>query len=123
MKKLSFFKKIFRKKRRPIKRVYKKRRPVSVKKKPIKKIKKERPIGIITHYFPRVKAGVVKLRSSLKLGDRIHIKGHTTDFTQDVTSMQINHVPIKMAKRDQEIGLWIISRVRKKDIVYKFKRR
>jgi hypothetical protein len=80
---------------------------------------KEKVIGIVTHYFPKVSAGVVKLKAPLALGDNIRIKGHTTDFTQTVTSMQINHVPIQRAKRGEEIGLLVNSRVRKNDVVYK----
>ena len=59
-------------------------------------------IGEITHYFPHVKAGVIKVaKSGLALGDEVHIKGHTSDFRQKITSMQINNVPIKAAKKGQ----------------------
>jgi translation elongation factor EF-Tu-like GTPase len=100
----------------------KKTSPKKTKKKTLttKSIKpKEKLIGIVTHYFPKVSAGVVKLKASLALGDNIRIKGHTTDFTQTVTSIQINHLPIKKAKKGQEIGLLVNSRVRKNDLVYK----
>lgn len=80
---------------------------------------KPKPIGKITHYFPRVMAGVVKLSAPLSIGDSIYIKGHTTDFKQTVTSIQIDRVPIKQAKKGQEIGLLVISRVRRGDKVYK----
>ena len=76
-------------------------------------------IGKFTHYFPQVKAGVLKLKAPLKAGDTIRIKGHTTDFTETVISMQINHLPIEEAKKGQEIGLSVSSRVRRGDIVYK----
>jgi len=74
-------------------------------------------IGIITHYFPRVRAAVVKLNAPLKIGDTIKVKGHTTDFIQTITSMQIDRVPITLAKKGQEIGLMVNSRVRQHDIV------
>ncbi|MCM8795965.1 MAG: hypothetical protein NC928_04725 [Candidatus Omnitrophica bacterium] len=80
---------------------------------------KKKIIGIVTHYFPKVRAAVVKLKSPLSIGESIKIKGHTTDFTQTVTSMQINHVPILQAKKGQEIGLLVDSRVREHDIIYK----
>jgi len=111
------------------KRVVKKTKPKKSKR--IKKLKpslkitkkitktKEKVVGIVTHYFPKVSAGVIKLKAPLALGDNIKIKGHTTDFTQTVTSMQINHVPIQKAKRGEEIGLLVNSRVRKNDLVYK----
>lgn len=76
-------------------------------------------IGAITHYFPHVNAAVIKLKSSLKIGDIIRIKGHTTDFQETITSMQINRVPITEAKSGDEIGLLVNSRVRAGDTVYK----
>lgn len=89
------------------------------KKAPAIKRKKENIIGVVTHYFPKVNAGVIKLKSPLKVGDTIKIKGHTTDFTQTITSMQIDHVPINEAKKGDEIGLLVNSRVRRRDKVIK----
>jgi translation elongation factor EF-1alpha len=77
-------------------------------------------VGIVTHYFPKVKAGVIKLsRGEIAVGDALHIKGHTTDFKQKVTSIEIDHVPIKKAKKGNEIGLLVKRRVRGGDIVFK----
>jgi len=80
---------------------------------------KENIIGEVTHYFPKVRAAVIKLKAPLATGDTVKIKGHTTDFQQNITSMQIEHVPINQAKKGQEIGLLVDSRVRQHDIVYK----
>jgi hypothetical protein len=117
-KKVSVKKK--RKVLRRAKRVVKKARK-KIKKAAVTKIKKpkEKIIGIVTHYFPKVMAGVVKLKAPLSVGDKIKIKGHTTDFTQEVTSMQIDHVPITKGKIGDEIGLLVNSRVRTNDRVYK----
>lgn len=76
-------------------------------------------IGVITHYFPKVRAAVIKLKTPLSVGDSVKIKGHTTDFAQQVTSLQIDRVPIQTAKKGQEIGLLVESRVRRKDLVLK----
>ncbi len=76
-------------------------------------------IGKITHYFPHVNAAVIKLKLPLKIGDAIHIKGHTTDIKETVTSIQINRTPITAAKKGDEIGLLVASRVRGGDKVYK----
>lgn len=76
-------------------------------------------IGKITHYFPKVMAGVIKLSGPLTLGDVIKIKGHTTDITQTVTSIQIDRSPITAARKGQEIGLLVNARVRRRDAVYK----
>jgi len=102
-------------KRRVTKKKVTKKRPAG---KPVKKIK-EGIIGQVTHYFPKVRAAVIKLKAPLVVGDVIKIKGHTTDFQQNITSMQIDHVPVNQAKKGQEIGLLVDSRVRQHDIVYK----
>lgn len=87
--------------------------------KPVIKKPKENVVGKVTHYFPRVRAAAIKLKVALKLGDRVRIKGHTTDFTQEITSLQIDRQSITQARRGQEIGLLVDSRVRRKDIVYR----
>ncbi|MCM8781558.1 MAG: hypothetical protein NC828_00655 [Candidatus Omnitrophica bacterium] len=101
---------------RPKKKVTKK----SVAQKKVKPTIKTREniIGVVTHYFPKVNAAAIKLKAPLKIGDAIKIKGHTTDFSQTVTSMQINRVPITSARKGQEIGLLVNSRVRRNDLVY-----
>lgn len=112
-------------KRKPVKKplrkkTAKKTRPKKITKKPAKgKKRKENLIGIITHYFPKVSAAVIKLKAPLTVGDTIKIKGHTTDFTEPVNSIQIDRVPITAAKKGQEIGLLVNSRVRQHDKVYK----
>ena len=74
-------------------------------------------VGTVTHYFPHVQAAVIKLKKPLSVGNTIRIKGKTTDFEQKVESMQIDHVPIQAAKKGDEIGLRVTSRVREHDIV------
>jgi translation elongation factor EF-Tu-like GTPase len=87
-------------------------------KKPTKK-QEGNLIGSITHYFPHVQAAVIKLKGPLKMGDTVKIKGHTTDLTQIITSMQIDRIDISNAKKGDEIGLQVSSRVRQNDKVYK----
>ncbi|MFA5115874.1 MAG: hypothetical protein WC486_01170 [Candidatus Omnitrophota bacterium] len=104
--------------------VKKARKPVRAAKKkavsaPKKKAEKGVVVGIITHYFPKVRAAVIKLKAPLSAGDTIRVKGHTTDFTESVNSIQIDRVPINTAKKGQEIGLLVNSRVRQHDLVYK----
>lgn len=105
------------KRKTPAKRVVKKK--AAKKKAPVIKKAKEKVIGIVTHYFPHVRAAVIKLKTPLTVGDSIKIKGHTTDFTQTITSMQINHVVVSQAKKGDEIGLLVNSRVRQHDVAYK----
>jgi putative protease len=78
-------------------------------------------IGKITHFFPHVNAAVIALKAPLKVGDQIRVKGHTTNLTENVSSMQIDHKPINEAKKGDEIGLLVTSRVRAGDTVYKEK--
>lgn len=101
--------------RKPIKKRPLKKKVVAVKK------AKENIIGLVTHYFPHVNAAVIKLKAPLAVGDTIKVKGHTTDFTQTISSMQINRTPINQAKKGDEIGLLVNSRVRQHDMVYKVK--
>jgi hypothetical protein len=124
VKKRVLKRKITRKKsiKRPAKKKILKKRPVkktTKKKKITPKKAKENIIGKVTHYFPHVRAAVIKLKAPLKVGDVIKIKGHTTDFTQSITSLQIDRVPITEAKKGQEIGLLVDSRVRQHDEVFK----
>ncbi|MEA3305351.1 MAG: hypothetical protein U9R52_00895 [Candidatus Omnitrophota bacterium] len=81
---------------------------------------KETLMGKVTHYFPRVKAGAIMLKSgTLILGDTIHIKGRTTNFKQKIKSMEIDRNPINKASKGREIGILLKSRVRINDSVYK----
>ncbi|MBU0548461.1 MAG: translation elongation factor-like protein [Candidatus Omnitrophica bacterium] len=73
----------------------------------------------MTHYFPHVQAAVIKLKGPLVIGDTVKIKGHTTDLNQVIASMQIDRVDISSAKKGDEIGLQVSSRVRQNDKVYK----
>lgn len=75
-------------------------------------------IGKVTHFFDKISVAVVKLSGSLKKGDKIRIKGATTDFEQEVESMQIDKQEIAEAKKGQEIGLKVKDRVRNNDTVY-----
>jgi len=76
-------------------------------------------VGRVTHYFPHVNAAVIKLEAALSAGETIHIKGHSTDFKQLISSMQIDNNPVESAKKGDEIGLLVKERVRIHDIVYR----
>lgn len=79
----------------------------------------EKLIGKVTHYFTKISVGVIELEDTVKVGDTIHIKGATTDFTQQIESMQIEHESINEAKAGQSIGLKVNESVRENDKVYK----
>lgn len=79
----------------------------------------EKEIGKITHYYGHLSVGIVELSDALKVGDTIHIKGHTSDFNQTVDSMQIEHVNVSEAKPKDVIGIKVNQKVHPNDKVYK----
>ena len=76
-------------------------------------------VGKVTHYYTKLGVGVVKLSETLKVGDKIRIKGATTDFEQTVESMQVETDKIEEGKKGQSIGLKVKDHVRANDVVYK----
>ncbi len=76
-------------------------------------------IGEVTHYFNDIDVGIIKLQDKLEAGDRIRIKGSTTDFEQDVESMEIDQEKVQEAGKGESIGLKVKERVREDDEVYK----
>ena len=76
-------------------------------------------IGKVTDFFARPVVAGVELTAPLKLGDKIHIKGHTTDMEFSIDSMQINNVDVTQAKAGDAVGIKVSERVRRGDIVYK----
>jgi putative protease len=76
-------------------------------------------VGKVTHYFSRIGVGAITLSGELKLGDRIKIKGATTDFEQLVESMQIEGKPVERAGPGDSVGLKLKERAREGDIIYK----
>lgn len=80
----------------------------------------EERIGIIVNYFSRISVAAIQIESnSLSVGDRIRIKGATTDFTQEIESMEIDRTPVNSASKGQDVGIKVKSRVRLNDTVYK----
>ena len=80
----------------------------------------EKKIGVISHYFGKISvAGIDVEKGKLETGDTIHIKGHTTDFTQMIKSMQIDLQSVELAKKGDSIGIKVTERVREHDEVYK----
>lgn len=79
-------------------------------------------IGVVTHYFSHLLVAVVKLEAAtLRVGDTIHFRGHTTDFKQRVDSLQVNHAPVPEVGPNDDFGLKVREHAREHDIVYKVK--
>jgi len=76
-------------------------------------------IGVVFTYFAKVGVAGIKLEDELKVGDKVLFQGHTTNFEQEVDSMQIDRNPVEVANAGQEVGIKVRERVRPNDIVYK----
>ncbi len=83
----------------------------------VKAAKAPAVIGIVTHYFPHVNAAAVKLKKELTTGAEVFFKGHTTNFSQKIDSLQIDRVPVAKAKKGKEVGIEVLDRVRAGDKV------
>jgi len=76
-------------------------------------------IGHVTHYFNKINVAVLTIKDELKVGDTIYILGHTTDFAQKVTTMQIEHKNVDTVKPGDDFAIKVIEPVRAHDVVYK----
>ena len=80
----------------------------------------EKEIGFVTDYFHKIDVAAITITADeLSIGDRIHLKGHTTDFEQVVGSIQMEHASVQKAKKGDDVGIKIKDRVRQYDKVYK----
>jgi translation elongation factor EF-1alpha len=80
----------------------------------------EQKVGEVMKFFPKPSVAAIKLTDGeLKVGDRIKFKGHTTDFEDQIQSMQIENKAVDKAGPGEMIGIKVKDRVREKDLVYK----
>lgn len=79
----------------------------------------ETKIGEVEDYFNKVGVVTLTLQEPLNVGDTIHIKGHTTDFTQVVESLQIDRTPASQANAKDSVGIKVNDRARKGDAIYR----
>lgn len=76
-------------------------------------------VGTVTHYFSHLSVAAVELKQPLRVGERIHIKGHTTDLVQTVDSMQVEHAAMEAAQPDDDVALHVDDQVRDHDKIYR----
>jgi len=79
----------------------------------------EKKVGTIIKFFGKISVAAIRLEASLKVGDKIHITGHTTDITQTIDSMQIENKNVQEAGPGADIGVKVQGKVREHDVVYK----
>jgi hypothetical protein len=82
----------------------------------------EERIGVVTHYYSHLSVATVRLESAtLRVGDVIHIRGHTTDFSQSVNSIEVNHASVTEVGPNDDFGLKVVEHSREHDVVYKLR--
>jgi selenocysteine-specific translation elongation factor len=79
----------------------------------------EEEVGHVSDFFAHPVVAGIELTGTLKVGDQIHIKGHTTDLEMTVNSMQVNNMNVTEAKAGDSVGVKVTERVRGGDQVYK----
>lgn len=122
-------KKVKKTKKSAKKKIVKKTKKIKPTKKAIKKSKptkktsvpktKEKLLGKIDHFFDKISVAAIKVVAPFKVGDVIHVKGHTTDFYQRVDSMQIEHREVSKVKKGDDVGMKVKDFVRDHDAVYR----
>lgn len=76
-------------------------------------------IGRVTHYFNHLNVAVIQLTAELKLGDKIHVLGHSTDLEERIASMQVNHHSVLWVQPGDDVAIKVNEPVREHDVVYR----
>ncbi|MFQ5691244.1 MAG: translation elongation factor-like protein [Gemmatimonadota bacterium] len=79
----------------------------------------EEIVGTVTHYFAKPRVVVIRLSAPVQVGQVLRFRGHTTDFTQQIASMEIEHERIESAEAGAEVAIQVDERVRRHDRVYR----
>ena len=75
--------------------------------------------GRVRHYYKKINVASIEVTDSLKVGDLVHIKGHVTDFDQEIYSIEIGHTQLNEATKGQIAGIKVDDYVRKNDLLYR----
>ena len=79
----------------------------------------EQPIGKVTHYFPHIAVAAATLSGELKVGDQVRVKGHTTDFTETIRSLEIEHRKVERAGPGDDVAFQVSEKARPGDQVFR----
>jgi translation elongation factor EF-1alpha len=84
------------------------------------KVMGEQRVGTVTHYFGKPQVAIVDITAGeLRVGDTIRIAGVHSNFTQEVGSMELEHVPVETAKVGDSVGIQVSERAREHDDVFR----
>jgi translation elongation factor EF-1alpha len=75
-------------------------------------------VGEVTHYFDRISVAAILLTGTLRKGEQVHFLGHGSDFSQEITSIQVEHETIETAVKGQEIAVKVIKPVKQHTAVF-----
>jgi translation initiation factor IF-2 len=80
----------------------------------------EQKVGVVIHYWNHIHvAGVHMTEGELRVGDMIRVRGHTSDFTQKIVSMQVDGQPVETARAGDDVGFKVVEYAREHDEVFK----
>jgi len=79
----------------------------------------EKHIGEVTHWYDKIQVAVLKLKSVLKVGDKLKIKHGEKEFEHTVDSMQVDHQPVESAKKGDEVAIKLLEKAREGALIYK----
>lgn len=79
----------------------------------------EELIGRVTHYFGQIGVAAVRLTGQLALGDQVHVRGHTTDFSQTVDTLEVEHQKVPAAGPGDEVAFKVTEKARTGDQVFR----
>lgn len=83
-----------------------------------KVLRTDKPVGEVTHFYGKAGVAIVKFNRDIPKGSKVTFQGATTDFSQEVSSMEFDHKPIILAPKEKEIGIKVKNKVRDGDQVY-----
>ena len=85
----------------------------------LKKVpRQDKPVGVVTHYYGKAGVAIIKFNQDLPIGKNVTFQGATTDFSQDVKSMELDHQSITLAPKGKEVGVNVKEKVREGDEAY-----
>ncbi len=83
-----------------------------------KKLKLGKPIGIVTHYYKKIKVAIIKFKKPTKTGTKILVKGATSNFSDTLNSMEYDHKKINSAPKNKSVGVKLSKRAREGDSIF-----